>query len=151
MEGDFCRLREIVGLKRKYGALLYMDEAHSICSTGANGRGACEHFNVPFEYVDVLMGSLSKGFGSVGGYIAANKEIINSIREHSAGALFGTGMSPAAAAKAYFSLKSIRDNEEGQKKFKVLRENSNYFRSVHVLLSKFYCKSILISSRSSPS
>ena len=133
MEGEWCRLREIVGLKRKYGALLYMDEAHSTFSTGATGRGACEHFNVPFEYIDVLMGSLSKGLGSVGGFIAANKEIINSIREHSAGALFGTGMSTAVAAKAYFSLKFIRDNEEGKKKFKILRENSNYFRSVHVL------------------
>ena len=107
MEGDFCRLREIMGLKKKYNALLYIDEAHSICSTGANGRGVGEHFNVPFEDVDVLMGSLSKGFGAVGGYIAAKKEVINSVREHSAGALFGTGMSFAAAAKAYFSVKFI--------------------------------------------
>ena len=133
MEGDFCRLREIVGLKRKYNALLYIDEAHSILSTGSNGRGVCEHFNVPFEYIDVLMGSLSKGCGAIGGYIAANREIINSVREHSAGAHFGTGMSSAAAAKAYFSLKFIRENDEGQKRFKILRENSNYFRSVDIL------------------
>ena len=67
MEGDFCRLREIVSLKNRYGAYLYLDEAHSIGAVGCTGRGVTELLGVPTEEVDVMMGTFTKSFGSAAG------------------------------------------------------------------------------------
>ena len=73
MEGEICRLKEIVELKKKYKAYLYVDEAHSIGALGATGRGVCEHCGVNPDDVEVLMGTFTMSFGSVGGYIAGEK------------------------------------------------------------------------------
>jgi serine palmitoyltransferase len=56
MEGEVCTLRDIVAIKKKYGAYLYLDEAHSIGALGAHGKGACEHWGVNPREVDVMMG-----------------------------------------------------------------------------------------------
>merc|ERR1719253_21437 len=66
MEGDFCRLREIVTLKNRYKAFMYLDEAHSIGAVGKTGRGVTELLNVPTSEVDVMMGTFTKSFGSAG-------------------------------------------------------------------------------------
>ena len=63
MEGDFCNLNEIVQVKTKYGAHLYLDEAHSIAATGQTGRGVAEHFNINTSNIDVMMGTFTKSFG----------------------------------------------------------------------------------------
>merc|ERR1719182_533490 len=60
MEGDFCRLREIVTLKNKYKAYMYLDEAHSIGAVGATGRGVTELLGVPTSEIDVMMGTFTK-------------------------------------------------------------------------------------------
>jgi selenocysteine lyase/cysteine desulfurase len=80
---QICDLRGIVEVKKKYGAYLYVDEAHSIGAMGANGRGVCEHLGVNFDDVDILMGTFTKSFGSTGGYIAASKAVIRHLRENS--------------------------------------------------------------------
>ena len=67
MEGEMVRLSEIVRLKKKYGAYLYLDEAHSIGALGATGRGVCEQQGVSPRDVDVMMGTFTKSFGSCGG------------------------------------------------------------------------------------
>ncbi|CAI7926963.1 unnamed protein product, partial [Closterium sp. NIES-54] len=72
MEGEICRLHEIVDIKRKYKAYLFLDEAHSIGALGRTGRGVCEVAGVDPADVDVLMGTFTKSFGSAGGYIAAS-------------------------------------------------------------------------------
>src|SRR5579872_2064411 len=72
MEGEICPLADIVRIKNKYKAYLFVDEAHSIGAIGANGRGICEHSGVPPSQVDILMGTFTKSFGAVGGYIAAD-------------------------------------------------------------------------------
>lgn len=73
MEGSICRLPELIQLKKKYKAYLYMDEAHSIGAMGKHGRGIVDYFNVDAEEIDILMGTFTKSFGSAGGYIAGKK------------------------------------------------------------------------------
>jgi serine palmitoyltransferase len=73
MEGSICRLPQLIELKKKYKAYLYMDEAHSIGAMGNNGRGIVDYFNVDTNDVDILMGTFTKSFGSAGGYIVGKK------------------------------------------------------------------------------
>lgn len=75
MEGSIVRLPEIVALKRKYKAYLYLDEAHSIGAIGPRGRGVLDYFGMDPNDVDVLMGTFTKSFGAAGGYIAGKKVI----------------------------------------------------------------------------
>merc|ERR1712137_506095 len=76
MEGEFCRLREIVALKKRYGAMIYLDEEHSIGAVGPSGRGVCDLLGVPTSEVEIMMGTFTKSFGSVGGYVASSHKII---------------------------------------------------------------------------
>jgi len=73
MEGSLVRLPEIVELKKKYKAYLYLDEAHSIGAIGQTGRGVAEYFGVNTNDIDIMMGTFTKSFGAAGGYIAASK------------------------------------------------------------------------------
>lgn len=73
MEGSIVKLPEIVALKKKYKAYLYLDEAHSIGATGPSGRGVLDFYGVDPNDIDILMGTFTKSFGSAGGYIAGNK------------------------------------------------------------------------------
>jgi serine palmitoyltransferase len=73
MEGSICRLPQLIELKKKYKAYLYMDEAHSIGAMGKHGRGIADYFSVDSNEIDILMGTFTKSFGSAGGYIAGKK------------------------------------------------------------------------------
>jgi len=73
MEGSLCKLPEIIELKKKYKAYLYVDEAHSIGAIGSHGRGVVEYWKVDPNDIDVHMGTFTKSFGSAGGYIAGKK------------------------------------------------------------------------------
>ena len=73
MEGSIVKLPELIGLKKKYKAYLYLDEAHSIGAMGPNGRGVADYFGVDPKDIDIMMGTFTKSFGSAGGYIAASK------------------------------------------------------------------------------
>lgn len=73
MEGSIVRLPEVIALKKKYKAYLYLDEAHSIGALGPNGGGVVDYFNADPRDVDILMGTFTKSFGSAGGYIAGSK------------------------------------------------------------------------------
>ena len=79
MEGETPRLREIVAVKKRYGAYLYLDEAHSIGALGATGRGVCEHHGVDTADVDIMMGTFTKSFGAVGGYVASSSALLSLI------------------------------------------------------------------------
>mmetsp|Transcript_28644 Transcript_28644/g.62633 ORF Transcript_28644/g.62633 Transcript_28644/m.62633 type:complete len:1106 (+) Transcript_28644:84-3401(+) len=131
MEGDFCRLREIVTLKNRYKAYLYLDEAHSIGAVGPSGRGVTELFGVPTSEVEVMMGTFTKSFGSAGGYVASSREVINALRRSAPGSLFASAMSPPCAAQALKALRVISGSEGGavgQQKLAAIRENANFFR-----------------------
>lgn len=77
MEGSLVRLPEIVALKKKYKAYLYLDEAHSIGAIGKTGRGVAEYFGVNPDDIDIMMGTFTKSFGAAGGYIAASEVSMN--------------------------------------------------------------------------
>ncbi|KAA6306312.1 8-amino-7-oxononanoate synthase, partial [termite gut metagenome] len=82
MEGDIANLPGIVNLAKKYNANIMADEAHGIGVLGAQGRGVCNHFGLTND-VDLIMGTFSKSFASIGGFIAADESIINYIRHNS--------------------------------------------------------------------
>ena len=103
MEGDIANLPGIVSLAKKYNASIMVDEAHGIGIFGKQGRGTCDHFGVSDD-VDLIMGTFSKSFASLGGFIASNKEIINYLRHHARTYIFSASCTPASIAAADASL-----------------------------------------------
>ena len=103
MEGDVAKLPEIVALAKKYNANIMVDEAHGIGVFGKCGRGTCDHFGVTKD-VDLIMGTFSKPFASLGGFIAADSSIINYLRHHSRSYIFSASNTPAATAAANAAL-----------------------------------------------
>ncbi|WP_280748278.1 aminotransferase class I/II-fold pyridoxal phosphate-dependent enzyme [Parabacteroides sp. PF5-9] len=103
MEGDIANLPAIVKLAKKYNASLMVDEAHGIGVLGDHGRGTCNHFGVEND-VDLIMGTFSKSFASIGGFIASDKEVINYLRHHSRSYIFSASNTPAATAATIASL-----------------------------------------------
>jgi 8-amino-7-oxononanoate synthase len=97
MEGDIAKLPEIVALSKKYNASIMVDEAHGIGVLGRQGRGACDHFGVTQD-VDLIMGTFSKSFASIGGFIAADKDTTNYLRHHSRSYIFSASSTPGATA-----------------------------------------------------
>jgi len=91
---------------------LYVDEAHSIGALGANGRGICEHAGVDPKGIDILMGTFTKSFGAVGGYIAADKPVIDYLRHACAGSLYSQSISPPACQQVISAMK-IMLGEDG--------------------------------------
>ena len=73
MEGSLAKLPEIVALKKKYKAYIYLDEAHSIGAMGSNGGGVTDYFGVDPADIDIMMGTFTKSFGAAGGYIATSE------------------------------------------------------------------------------
>jgi 8-amino-7-oxononanoate synthase len=112
MDGDICDLPALIALKKRYGALLMVDEAHSIGVLGAHGGGVGEHFGVDRGDVDVWMGTLSKSMASCGGYIAGRHELIDYFRYTLPGFIFSAGMSPPNAAAALAALHVLREEPE---------------------------------------
>ncbi|MCC8142568.1 MAG: pyridoxal phosphate-dependent aminotransferase family protein [Tannerellaceae bacterium] len=103
MEGDVAKLPEIVALAKKYNASVMVDEAHGIGVLGKQGRGTCNHFGVTDD-VDLIMGTFSKSFASIGGFIAADKEVINYLRHNSRSYIFSASNTPSATAAANAAL-----------------------------------------------
>ncbi|KAL0583741.1 hypothetical protein ABG067_006417 [Albugo candida] len=131
MEGEIVHLRNIVDVVKKYKAYIYVDEAHSIGALGRTGRGICEYAGVDPSEIDILMGTFTKSFAGMGGYVAASEEIISYIRTSSAGSMYAASLSPVVAQQILTSLRVIMGtdgSDYGKKKLDNLRENSNYFR-----------------------
>ncbi|MBT4951284.1 MAG: 5-aminolevulinate synthase, partial [Pelagibacteraceae bacterium] len=99
MEGIRSPIIKIVELAKKYGAMTYLDEVHSVGLYGEKGKGIAVEMKVDKE-IDIINGTLAKAFGQMGGYIAANKEIIDYIRSFAPGFIFTTSICPSIAAGA---------------------------------------------------
>lgn len=99
MEGDVANVPEIVRLAKKYNASVMVDEAHGIGVFGKGGRGTVNHFGLTDD-VDLIMGTFSKSFASLGGFIATDKEITNFLRHHSRSYIFTASITPASTAAA---------------------------------------------------
>ena len=128
MEGEFCKLKEIIALKKAYGFYLYVDEAHSIGCLGPTGRGIVEQLGCSFDDVDILMGTFSKSFASAGGYIASDKKTISLLRNNSYSYVYGNPMSPVAAQQIISCMEIIK-LPEGKRKIAQLRKNSIALRT----------------------
>ena len=113
MEGDVANVPEIVRLAKKYNAAVMVDEAHGIGVFGKGGRGVCNHFGVTDD-VDLVMGTFSKSFASLGGFIATDKEITNYLRHHSRSYIFTASITPASTAAALKALEIMEAEPERQ-------------------------------------
>lgn len=113
MEGDVANLPEIVRLAKQYNASVMVDEAHGIGVFGKGGRGTCDHFGVTGD-VDLIMGTFSKSFASLGGFIATDKEITNYLRHHSRSYIFTASITPASTAAALKALEIMQAEPERQ-------------------------------------
>ena len=111
MEGDLADLPGIVALKDKYNCSIMVDEAHGLGVMGDHGRGVCNHFGLT-DQVDIIMGTFSKSLAAIGGFIAADKDIINWVRHHSRSYIFSASNTPAATAAARAALQIIKDEPE---------------------------------------
>ncbi len=124
MGGDICNLPEIVRLKNKYGARLMIDDAHGLGVLGNTGRGTADYFSLTDE-VDIIMGTFSKSLASLGGYMAAKKEIVDFVRHTSRPFIFCASIPPANCATALAALKKLREHPELPRR---LSELSDYMR-----------------------
>ena len=122
MEGDLCKLPEIVQLAEKYGASVMVDEAHGFGVLGDHGRGVCNHFGLT-DHVDLIMGTFSKSFASIGGFIAGSKTTINFIRHQARSYIFSASCTPAATAAAHKSLEIMLREPE---RVLALQEKTTY-------------------------
>ena len=122
MEGDLANLPEIIRLKKKYNACVYVDEAHGIGVFGKQGRGVCDYFGVT-EDVDLIMGTFSKSLASLGGFVAGEAPVINTLRHSARSYIFQASSTPAATAATIEALHIIQNEPERQEK---LWEITNY-------------------------
>jgi 8-amino-7-oxononanoate synthase len=128
MDGDLVDLARVVELKKKYSASLMVDEAHSCGTVGATGRGVCEYFGVPPSDVDLMLGTLSKSFGSCGGFLAGRKDLIELLHHFCPGLLlYSTGISPANTAAALESVRLARAEPERVAR---LQHNARRFKTM---------------------
>lgn len=131
MEGTMVDLPGVLALKRKYKFFLYVDEAHSIGALGPNGRGVCDYFRVDPNEVDILMGTFTKSFGANGGYVAAEKHVIDKLRSTNAAAQYGESPSPSVLMQILSSLKIIEGElcpGQGEERLQRITFNSRYLR-----------------------
>ncbi|MDE7153553.1 MAG: aminotransferase class I/II-fold pyridoxal phosphate-dependent enzyme [Muribaculaceae bacterium] len=122
MEGDVADVKTITELAKKYNAAVMIDEAHGIGVFGEGGRGVC-HAQGVAQDVDLIMGTFSKSFASLGGFIATDKEITNFLRHHSRSYIFTASITPASTAAALKALEIMQTEPERQEH---LWELTNY-------------------------
>ena len=122
MEGDIVKLPEIVKLAKKYNATIMVDDAHSLGVIGKNGSGTASHFCLT-DQVDLIMGTFSKSFASLGGFIASDKDTINFIKHSSRSLIFSASMTPSAAATVLAALDIMESEPE---RIKHLWDITNY-------------------------
>lgn len=110
MDGDIIDLPATVDLCKKYGAMLMVDEAHSLGVLGATGRGVQEHFGLGPDDIDIKMGTLSKTFAGCGGFVAAREEVTTFLRHHARGYIF-SGALPAGQASVAIAAVEVLERE----------------------------------------
>lgn len=131
MEGTMCDLPGILALKNKYKFYLFVDEAHSIGALGPRGRGVCDYFGIDPSRIDILMGTFTKSFGANGGYIAAEKCIIDKLRSTNASTQVGEAPAPCVLMQILVSLKLITGEVcpgQGEERLRRIAFNSRYLR-----------------------
>ena len=123
MDGDRAPLRELIELKKRFGALLMLDEAHAAGVIGANGRGLAAEENAS-EDVDIQMGTLSKAFGASGGYICGSRDLIEWLINRARSFIYSTALPPAIAAAATAAVDFL-SSPDGEKRRLLLWKRIN--------------------------
>ncbi len=124
MDGDIAPLPEIVEVAKKYDAIVMVDDAHGEGVLGRDGRGIVDHFGL-HEDVDIEVGTLSKAFGVVGGYVAGNAEIVEYLRQKARPFLFSSAVTPPDVAACIAAVDILTESGELVEK---LWENTRYFK-----------------------
>ncbi len=124
MDGDLAPLPEIVEKAEKYGAIVMVDDAHGEGVVGSNGRGIVDHFHLHGR-VDIEVGTLSKAFGIVGGFIAGKKALIDYLKQKARPFLFSSSLSPAETAAATAAVRKLSSSDE---LVQTLWSNAGYFK-----------------------
>jgi len=115
MEGDIVKLPQLVQIAKKYGARILVDDAHAMGVLGKRGAGTTDHFGLEDE-VDLVMGTFSKSFASLGGFVAGDKYVIDYIKHHARSLIFSASMPPAAVATVEAALDIIINEPERREK-----------------------------------
>lgn len=126
-DGDYGNLKDILQVTRKYDAKLLVDEAHSLLVAGPTGRGVSEELGV-LEQVDMLIGTFSKSFAGVGGFLFAPREIVNYVNYYARSRMFSCALDPAVTGGLIKSLE-LASGPDGDRKRKRVISNANYLRS----------------------
>jgi 7-keto-8-aminopelargonate synthetase-like enzyme len=121
MEGDTADLPSIVDLAERYGARVYVDEAHAIGVLGRCGRGSTEHYGVESR-VDLVMGTFSKSFASIGGFVASRRDVIEYIKHHSRAFVYSASLAPANAAAVLKAIEIIEREPERRRRLLAVSE-----------------------------
>ncbi len=111
MDGDIANVPAFVKLKKEYGCFLMVDEAHSACVIGQTGGGVDEYFGLSQGDVDIKMGTLSKGLGTCGGYLAGSRSLITYLRYSLPGFVFSVGISPPLAAATLAGVRLLQQDK----------------------------------------
>ena len=130
MDGTETNISDYVKLAKKYNALTYLDEVHAVGLYGKGGRGVAYKNNVS-DQIDIINGTLAKGFGQIGGYIVANQTTIDFIRSFAPGFIFTTSMMPSIAAAASKSIEIVENLDEERED---IFNKAKYFRQKLKLL-----------------
>jgi len=125
MDGDLAPLPEIVRLAKKYGAITMVDDAHGEGVLGSHGRGIVDHFDLHGE-VDVEVGTLSKAFGVVGGFVAGSRLLVDYLKQRARPFLFSSAVTSADVAACLAAVKLLESSDELVKK---LWDNARYFQT----------------------
>ncbi|MGD1807905.1 8-amino-7-oxononanoate synthase [Dapis sp. BLCC M126] len=146
MDGDLCKLPLLLDLAEKYNSMLLVDEAHGTGVFGINGGGCVEHFNCTGKEL-IQIGTLSKALGSLGGYIAGSKNLIEFLKNRTPTWIYTTGLTPADTAAALTAIKIIQKEPERRLK---LWQNVESLRNLLETENQLFCLCKKISNYESP-
>lgn len=140
MDGDLAPLPDIVRIAHEYSAMVMVDEAHGTGVFGENGRGGVEHFNLD-KKVNIIMGTLSKAVGSLGGFVTGNSDLISYLRNKARTFMYTTALPPAVCAASIAGIKLIQRDHS-------LRES--LWRNVHYVKERLKLLNLNVTSLESP-
>ena len=146
MDGDVAPIAEICDLAQEFGALTYIDEVHAVGMYGPRGGGIADREGL-MERIDIIEGTLAKGFGVMGGYIAANRAIIDAVRSYAPEFIFTTALPPAAAAAARTSIEHLKISSaerEGQQRQAQLAKDMLADAGLPVLPTKTHIVPVIV-------